>query len=141
MRGFDERPAIKSARKSGDSGGAIGCGAVKGSPAIVIAKAAQSLRQLRAIDSLWIACESDSSELPPFFRLKEIAVSRPNVSARRGARAAAQNALVAHELTIVFAEGAGRSVITGIGGIGASRPLPSVAEELVKTLTLRKFLP
>src|SRR5438105_6870225 len=65
-------------------------------------------------DSLWIAGESDSGELPAFLRLKEIAVGAPDVRARRGAGAAAQNVLVAHEFAIVFAERARLGAITRI---------------------------
>ena len=65
-------------------------------------------------DLFWIACESDSAELPAFFRLKEISIRSANVSTRRGAGTAAQDVLIAHELAIVFAKRARLGPITGI---------------------------
>src|SRR5262249_18834624 len=84
----------------------------------------------RLTDSLWIACESDSGELPAFFRLKEIAICAADVSARGGAGTATQNVLVAHEFPVVLAEGARRSAIARVRGVGAARPFPYVAENL-----------
>src|SRR4029434_141099 len=83
-------------------------------------------------DSLWIARESDPCKLPAFFWLEEIAISTANVTARGGAGTATQNVLVAHELSVVFAEGAGHSAIAGVGRVGAPSPFPNVAEHLMK---------
>ena len=94
----------------------------------------------RPTDSLWIACEPDSRKLPALFRLKEIAISAANVTARGGAGTTAQNVLVAHELAVVLAERARRGTIAGVGRVGAACPFPNVAEHLVKMLTLHEFI-
>ena len=51
---------------------------------------------------------------------------------RRGQRAAAQHELVHHELAIVFPERPGGRAITGVGGVGAARPLPDDAERVLE---------
>ena len=61
---------------------------------------------------------------------EEVAVGRADVAARRGAGAAAQHELVAHELAVVLAERAGGRPVAGVGRVGALRPLPDVAEQL-----------
>src|SRR3569833_3621979 len=57
---------------------------------------------------------------------------------RRGVarRPAAQHHLVAHELAVVFADRAGGGAITGIGRVGATRPLPCIAEHLRKAASV-----
>src|SRR5207245_7141315 len=97
-------------------------------------------RRSRPTKSLWIVCESDSSKLPAFFRLKEIAIGAPDMTARRSTGTAAQNVLVAHELAVVFAERTQCRAVTGIRRVSAARPLPNVAKHLVKLAILRGFI-
>ena len=82
-----------------------------------------------ALDSS-ILGEPDSRELPARVGGEEVAVGRPDVRARRGARAAAEHVLVAHELAVVFAQGTGQRPIARIGCVRALGPLPDIAEEL-----------
>src|SRR4029077_1279480 len=93
------------------------------------------VRRLRPTNSCWIACESDSGELPAFFRLKEIAIGAADVSARRRAGTAAQNILVAHKFAVVLAKRAGSSAVAGIRRVPAARPFPNVSEHLLKTFS------
>src|SRR5207247_6465854 len=51
---------------------------------------------------------------------------------------AAQNILIAHELAVVFAERPRRHAITWIRRVGATRPFPDIAKDLVKVLILRR---
>src|SRR5262249_1955031 len=76
--------------------------------------------------------ESESGELPAFFRLKEIAIGAADVTAGGGAGTAAQDVLVAHEFSVVLAERAGRCSVARVRRICAARPFPNVAEHLVK---------
>src|SRR5215470_16002704 len=103
---------------------------------VIIGLSFAAPRVVAPTKSIWIACESYSGELPAFFGLKEIAIGAANVGARRGARTASQHILVAHELAVVFAERTGRSSIAGVGGVGAARPFPNVAEHLLQALSL-----
>ena len=52
--------------------------------------------------------QPDAAELPARVGIEEVAVGGADVGARRGAGAAAQHDLVAHELAVVLAERAGR---------------------------------
>src|SRR5207248_11407212 len=79
-----------------------------------------------------IASQTDPHELPPFFGLKEIPVGLANMLPRGRARAAAQNVLIAHELSVVLTERARPRPIARVRRIGAARPLPNVAEHLLK---------
>ena len=54
------------------------------------------------------------------------------MAVRRGAGAAPQHELVAHELAVIFADGAGGRLEAGIRQIGASRPLPHIAVHLLE---------
>src|SRR5947209_17823072 len=49
------------------------------------------------------ACEPDAGELPARVGWEEVAVRRPYVPGRGGARAATQHVLAAHELAVVLA--------------------------------------
>ena len=51
------------------------------------------------------------------------------MAARRGAAAAAQHELPAHELAIIFADRALGGPEAGIGAIGAAGPFPDIAEK------------
>ena len=82
-----------------------------------------------------VACESDSGELPAFFRLKEIAIGAADMSAGCRTGTAAQDVLIAHEFAVVLAKRAGSSAVAGIGRVGAARPFPNVAEHLLKTFS------
>ena len=127
---MEERPPITSARKTADSGAEVRCDAIKESSVIVTH--GSGARRRRLAISLRIARESDPGKLPAFFRLKAIAVGRPDVTARGGAGTAAQNVLIAHELAVVFAQRAWGCAIAGIWRIGAARPFPDIAKHLVK---------
>ncbi len=94
----------------------------------------------RPTDLLCVACESDSGELPAFFRLKEIAIGVADMNARCRAGTTAQDVLVAHEFAVVLAKCAGSSAVAGVGRVGAARPFPNVAEHLVKTLIFSRFV-
>ena len=59
--------------------------------------------------------ETQPAELPLRIGREEVAVARAHVAGRRGARAAAQHELVAHELAVVFADGARQRPIARIG--------------------------
>src|SRR5439155_18165949 len=63
---------------------------------------------------------------------EEVAVAAAGMAARRGARRAAQDQLIAHELAVVFAQGAGERLVAGIADVRAGGPLPNVAEHLVE---------
>ena len=84
----------------------------------------------RPTNLLCVACESDSGELPAFFRLKEIAIGAADMSAGCGAGTTAQNVLVAHKFAVVLAKRAGSSAVAGVGRVSAARPFPNVAENL-----------
>src|SRR5438445_2541369 len=58
------------------------------------------------------------------------------MTARRRAGSAAEHELVAHELAVVFAEGAGWGLIARIANVGAGRPLPHVSIEFVQRAVL-----
>src|SRR2546423_7881257 len=73
--------------------------------------------------------EPDARELPARVRREEVAIRRAYVPARRRARAAAQDELVAHELAVVFAERAREGHEARIRPVRARRPLPRVAED------------
>src|SRR5262245_29379746 len=86
-----------------------------------------------------VASESDSGELPAFFRLKEIAIGAPDVSTGGGAGTTAQDVLVAHEFAVVFPERSWSGTITGVRRVGAARPFPNVAEHLLKSPAFRRL--
>src|ERR1700730_2219772 len=65
-------------------------------------------------------------------RIKEVAVRDTAMSGGSCKRGAAQHQLIDHELAVVFAERALDRPIAGIGGIGASRPLPDDPEGVVE---------
>src|SRR5437667_9441016 len=58
------------------------------------------------------------------------------MTARRSAGATPQDVLVAHELSVVFAECPGSGAITGIRRIGAAGPFPNIAIHLLKVSRL-----
>src|SRR5579863_10513876 len=55
---------------------------------------------------------------------------------RSNARAPAQNHLAGHELAVVLTERARKRLVSRITGIGARRPFPAIAKELLDTRTL-----
>src|SRR5260370_3858214 len=85
-----------------------------------------------------MAREANSCELPAFLGLEKVAIGAANMTAGSGAGAAAQDVLVAHELTVVSAECARRSAITGVGGISGPRPFPDVAKHLMEMSILSR---
>ena len=60
----------------------------------------------------------------------EVAVARADVVRRRGARAAAQHALVVHELAVVLHQRAVERLVARVGLVVARGPLPDVAPHL-----------
>src|SRR5262249_533713 len=75
-----------------------------------------------------VICQPYAGELPAGLRWKEVAIRSANMRAWRGARAAAQYHLPAHEFSVVLAQRARRGFVSGIGKIGAGGPLPYIAE-------------
>lgn len=59
--------------------------------------------------------QTQSGKLPALMRIEEIAIGCPNVAAGRDARAAPQHHLVAHEFTVVLANGADGRTKSWIG--------------------------
>ena len=53
------------------------------------------------------------------------------------ARSPAQNHLAGHELAVVFAERAWKRLVSRITGVGAGRPFPAIAEQLLNPCTSR----
>lgn len=72
-------------------------------------------------------------KLPARLGREEIAVTGPDVAARRHAGATAQHVLIAHEFAVVFSHRAAVRPEAGIGFVGAAGPLPGVAVELGRT--------
>ena len=72
-------------------------------------------------------------ELPARPGVEEVAIGGANVRARRGAGAAAQHELIAHELAVVLSDRARRRLEAWIRQVSASRPLPHVAVDLPET--------
>src|SRR5262245_23428737 len=70
-------------------------------------------------------------------RVEEIAIGAPNVPLRRRAGAALEHELVAHELAVIFADGARRRLEARVGQVSASRPLPDIADHLRKAFAAR----
>src|SRR5271165_653426 len=54
---------------------------------------------------------------------------------RSDARSPAENHLAGHELAVVLTERARKRLVSRITGIGARRPFPAIAEELLDTRT------
>src|SRR6266536_5684896 len=82
-----------------------------------------------------LPCQSDTHELPLGVGRKEVAVGGPNMRQGGGARAAAQDVLVAHELSIVFPDRPRTWLEVRIGRVGALGPFPHVAIHLRETPT------
>src|ERR1700676_4125317 len=78
-----------------------------------------------------------SGKLPPCCRLKEIAIGRAHMTARRDAGPSAQNHLAGHELADVFAKRTRERLVSWIAGVGTGRPFPTVTEELFNSDTVR----
>ena len=76
-----------------------------------------------------------SSELPASRGLKEIAIGRAHTIRGGGAGAPAQDHLTGHELAVVFAQGTRKGLVSRIAGVGAGRPFPTIAEQLLNTHT------
>src|SRR5512140_1003179 len=82
----------------------------------------------------FIFSEPHSGELKTRVWRKEIAIGRPNVRKRRGTGTATQHKLVAHELSVVFADGAFGRTEAGVRQIRAAGPLPYVSEHLLQRI-------
>src|SRR5438270_3515213 len=67
-------------------------------------------------------------ELPACGWREEVAVRSATVPARSRAACALEHELPAHELAVIFADSASGRSEAGVGGEGAPRPLPDVAE-------------
>src|SRR5437763_1595064 len=87
-------------------------------------------RAPRDIFSPPVRGEPDAGELPAAVGVEEVAVGGTDMGDGGGAGAAAQDELVAHELTVVLAERAGQRLEAGERRVGAARPLPDIAVEL-----------
>src|SRR5262245_19976451 len=74
--------------------------------------------------------ESDTAELPAFIAMEKVPVAGGDVAARGGARAAAKDHLIHHELAVILRQRAGLRTVSGIRQIAAGGPLPHVAEHL-----------
>src|SRR5690606_31370889 len=85
---------------------------------------------LRCRRRLGVLREPEAEELPAVARIEEAAVSRADVLEPGRAGAAADDHLVAHELAVVLAEGAGERPETGVGAVRRRGPFPYVAVEL-----------
>src|SRR5512132_4513317 len=96
----------------------------------VASTSASSVSGRAARDTLVVLREAHPGELPALVWIEEVAIARPHMAVRRDTRASTQDHLIAHELAVVFADGAGGRAITGIGGIRAAGPFPDVAEQL-----------
>ena len=72
-----------------------------------LARALKGRRQRRG--------QAHAAELPLRLGREEVAVAGAHVARGRGARAAAQHVLVAHELAVVFADGARRRAVARVG--------------------------
>src|SRR4029453_16516909 len=79
--------------------------------------------------SLSVSSKAHPRELPARRRREEIAVRGAAVPARGGAAGAFQHHLPAHELAVIFANGAVGSPEAWVGQIGAGGPLPDIAEQ------------
>src|SRR5262245_55583995 len=71
-------------------------------------------------------------------RRPEVAVRDAGVVARRSELAAAQHALVVHELAVVLHQRAGERTVSGVGLVVAGGPLPAVARELAQAAARRR---
>src|SRR5215210_4899932 len=89
--------------------------------------ASTSSRKARVCGSS-VASKAEPSKLPARVRREEVAVGSPAVAARSGATRALEHQLAAHELAVIFADGAGCWSEARVGGKGALRPFPHVAE-------------
>ena len=74
--------------------------------------------------------QSNSAELPTRLRGKEIAVGPTHVADGRCARPAAQDVLIAHELSVVFTKRAARCFISRIRRIRTRCPFPDVSVQI-----------
>src|SRR5512135_2451911 len=81
---------------------------------------------------LLMGSQPEPHELPALMRIEEVAIGLADVPFRRGAGAAAKHELIAHELAVIFADGAGRCLESGIGEIGAPGPFPHIAIDLIE---------
>src|SRR5687767_13351087 len=84
-----------------------------------------------------IARQADAGELKPHVSAPEVAVGDAEMIAGRRAAAAAQHALVIHELAVVFGERAAKGLVAGIRLVVTARPLPESAAHLVESAARR----
>src|SRR5215469_9792160 len=75
--------------------------------------------------------QPDAAKSPAGARGEEVPVGGTYVPGRGGATAAAQDVLAHHELAVVLADSARSGTKARIGGVGARRPLPDVADHRV----------
>src|SRR5215472_4636842 len=71
-----------------------------------------------------------AGKLPACLRREKIAIRGANMRTWRGAGAAAQDHLSAHEFSVVLTQSARHRLVSRIRKIGAGGPLPDVAEQL-----------
>src|SRR5260370_14885188 len=77
-------------------------------------------------------CHTYPSELPTSRGLKEIPIGRPHPIRGCDAGPSAQNHLTGHELAVVFAQCTRKGLVSRIAGVGAGRPFPTIAEQLLQ---------
>src|SRR5581483_9231161 len=88
-------------------------------PALGLTPEAPDLCPLRPFSAAPIPRQAAARELPPGVGGEEIPIGRADVGARRGARAAPQDDLVAHELAVVLPQGPRGRPVAGVGDIRA----------------------
>src|SRR5580658_2906933 len=76
-------------------------------------------------------CQTYSGELPTRCGGKEVAVGCTNMIRRSDARASPEDHLTGHEFAVVFAQCTWERFVSGIARVGACRPFPAVAKQLL----------
>src|SRR5271166_1379956 len=74
--------------------------------------------------ALRVPGETQAAELPAAVGMEEVAIGRTGVPVRGHSRAAAQDHLIDHEFSIVFADGTGGRPEARIRAVSGTRPLP-----------------
>src|SRR5690606_10245618 len=78
--------------------------------------------------------QTQAGELPAHGGVEEVAIGGAHVVFRRGATAATQHHLPGHELAVVLTQAAAQRPKAGVGPIGAGRPFPDIAVELLQAI-------
>src|ERR1700679_3899800 len=84
--------------------------------------------------------QTNAGKLPAGRGREKITVARANVGGRSHHRTAAQHHLVAHELAVVLAEGAGERVEARIRKISADGALPELPIDLPNSPRFKRVL-